>query len=63
MIMLRDATYKDIVTFFEACEKHGKNIPTVITHVTDELNNGLETNTVSHEARKLKSIFLRLRDW
>jgi tetratricopeptide repeat protein 30 len=62
--MLRDATFKEILKFLDACDQHGKGIPTVITHVSlEELGAGQETPTISSEARKLKSMFLKLRDW
>jgi hypothetical protein len=76
MLILRDATYKEILGFLDACDKYGKNISSVISHLPDEItanaaggsgNGGplmmMEPSTVSHEARKLKAVFLKLREW
>jgi len=64
MIIIKDTIYKDILQFLDACDKHGKNIPTVISHLPEEMGGGLmENNTVSYEARRIKAVFLKLRDW
>lgn len=63
MIILRDATYTDILSFFDACDQHGKNIPAYISHLPDETGAGMDNNSVSYEARRLKTVFLRLREY
>jgi tetratricopeptide repeat protein 30 len=62
MTVLRDGTQKEIITFLDQCDKFGKDIPTVIVHFSPE-DVMIEHPTVAHEARQLKSIFLKLRDW
>ncbi|KAH6571606.1 hypothetical protein BASA60_007078 [Batrachochytrium salamandrivorans] len=77
MIILRDTVFQEILEFFDSCETHGKSIPVVIDPLSPEANQsptGHRTqgqdfsvfdtvqNTVSSEARLLKSLFLRLYD-
>eukprot|EP01006_Ploeotia_vitrea_P056421 TRINITY_DN68099_c2_g17_i1.p1 TRINITY_DN68099_c2_g17~~TRINITY_DN68099_c2_g17_i1.p1 ORF type:complete len:679 (-),score=66.10 TRINITY_DN68099_c2_g17_i1:114-2150(-) len=61
MIMLKDITYQEILAFFDAADVHGKNIPAVI-HLDPMKQNTSEVNTVRHEARMLKKVFLKLRE-
>jgi|UniRef100_A0A7S4G7V6 tetratricopeptide repeat protein 30 len=61
MIMLKDITYQEILAFFDAADVHGKTIPAVI-HMDPSKQDHSETNTVRHEARLLKKLFLKLRE-
>merc|ERR1712139_86844 len=64
MLMLKDASIHEIISFLEACDSHGTNITTVITPAVDPDGKRLAvaTHNVSYEARQLKKIFLKLRD-
>ncbi|KAJ3291276.1 Tetratricopeptide repeat protein 30A [Blyttiomyces sp. JEL0837] len=59
MIMLKDAVFIEALAFFDACELHGRNIPIVIDPIGVESNDPAK-NSVSYEARLMKSLFLRL---
>merc|ERR1712166_1655145 len=76
MIVLKDATFHEILAFLNACDQHGKEIPTKFGMGVEEevdlgpegggqagrdIDEGVE-RTVSWEARLLKKMFLRLRD-
>eukprot|EP00997_Jenningsia_sp_PLL12_P009332 NODE_6274_length_520_cov_34.859873_g5506_i0.p3 GENE.NODE_6274_length_520_cov_34.859873_g5506_i0~~NODE_6274_length_520_cov_34.859873_g5506_i0.p3 ORF type:complete len:84 (-),score=37.64 NODE_6274_length_520_cov_34.859873_g5506_i0:74-325(-) len=61
MIMLKDLTYQEILSFFDAADIHGKTIPAVI-QLDPGRQDHSETNTVRHEARLMKKIFLKLRE-
>lgn len=64
MILLKDAIYKDILVFLDSCDKFGKQIPSSISQLPEDLGGGsTEVNTVSYEARRIKAVFLKLRDW
>lgn len=59
MILLKDNVFSEILSFFDNCEMHGREIPVVADPI------GLETvdpakNSVSYEARLLKSLFLQI---
>jgi len=60
MILLKDATFNDILAFLDAVDMHGKSIP---TKVQDHPDKPVDTArcTVSVEARVLKKMFIRLR--
>ena len=61
MIMLKDSTFVEIMTFLDAADAHGKKIPTVIDVAGQ--NTSEDLNTVSAEARLTKELFLQLHDW
>lgn len=68
MIMLKDATFHEILNFFDACDQHGKEITTKLgngSEIQDPLDQdaaqGVE-RTVSWEARILKQMYIKLRD-
>ncbi|GBG33812.1 Tetratricopeptide repeat protein 30A [Hondaea fermentalgiana] len=61
MMMLPDASYREIIDFLDAADKHGKNVPTVIES-GPEANVDPAIHNVSHEARLLKKMFLKLMD-
>ena len=58
MVVLPDASIAEIMLFLDAAELYGKDIPTEIK----PLENANDKKTVSHEARILKRMILRLRD-
>lgn len=60
MIMLRDSVIQDIVQFLEHCEVYGKSVPAVVEQPLEEEKMHPGKNTVTYEARVLKSLFLRL---
>ena len=64
MLMLKDTSVHEIISFLEACDSHGTNITTVITPAVDPDGKrpAVATHNVSYEARQLKKIFLKLRD-
>merc|ERR1712100_632703 len=62
MIMLKDATVHEIITFLEAADHHGSDIPTDVDANPMEDGSEGEKHNVSYEARQLKKIFLQLRD-
>mmetsp|Transcript_13709 Transcript_13709/g.29452 ORF Transcript_13709/g.29452 Transcript_13709/m.29452 type:complete len:648 (+) Transcript_13709:217-2160(+) len=57
MIMLKDSSFTEIMTFLDEAERHGKDIP---TSFGDGKNH--QSRTVASEARMLKKMFLKLRD-
>eukprot|EP00743_Colponemidia_sp_Colp-15_P002645 GILK01002867.1.p1 GENE.GILK01002867.1~~GILK01002867.1.p1 ORF type:complete len:660 (+),score=136.56 GILK01002867.1:205-2184(+) len=60
MIMLKDATFHEILQFLDAADQYGKNILTVLNGGPQDAQP--EKNNVSYEARMLKKMFLKLRD-
>eukprot|EP00741_Cyanophora_paradoxa_P021809 tig00000241_g21052.t1 len=60
MIMLKDATFHEILGFLDAADTHGKNVLTTLNPLEKDIATG--RNNVSYEARLLKKMFLRLRD-
>eukprot|EP00045_Choanoeca_perplexa_P009833 m.96265 g.96265 ORF g.96265 m.96265 type:complete len:647 (+) comp15044_c2_seq1:2053-3993(+) len=61
MIQLQDAISLDVLDFLDACEEHGKSIPTVdqIPMFSNEPFD-LGKHTVAYEARYLKDLFLKV---
>lgn len=63
MINIRDAVFDDILTFLDAADAAGKDIPTVIAGTKEEvLAADAPRHNVSYEARVLKRLYLRLQD-
>jgi tetratricopeptide repeat protein 30 len=60
MIMLKDATFNEILTFLDAVDLHGKGIPTKLQDHPDKPVDTARCN-VSYEARTVKKMFLKLR--
>jgi len=60
MIMLKDATFNEILAFLDAVDLHGKNIPTKVQDHPDKPVDTARCN-VSVESRVLKKMFIRLR--
>ena len=61
MIMLKDSTFQDILTFFDNADLHGKAIPAFISPDPSRQDNS-PRNTVRYEARLMKKLFLKLKD-
>ena len=63
-VVLKDTSIHEILNFLEACDSHGANVTTVITPTVnpDGHHPGEATYNVSHEARQLKRLYLKLRD-
>jgi len=59
MLVLPDSSFNEILNFLDAIELHGKNIKTVI----DPLEEPDDKKTVAYEAKLLKRMFLKLREW
>lgn len=66
MLMLKDASMHEIISFLDAADLHGANIVTVIapsvTIEGAEQKQDQSTNNVSYEARQLKKLYLKLRE-
>jgi len=60
MIMLKDATFNEILAFLDAVDMNGKSIPTKVQDHPDKPVDQARYN-VSAEARTLKKMFIRLR--
>ncbi|KAF6017339.1 TTC30B [Bugula neritina] len=59
MIMIRDQVLLECIAFLDCCEMYGKDVKTVTDQPLDEpLHAG--RNTVTYEARHLKTLFLKL---
>merc|ERR1712046_94158 len=66
MLMLKDSSMHEIISFLDAADLHGANIVTVIapsvTIEGAEQKQDQSTNNVSYEARQLKKLYLKLRE-
>ena len=60
MILLKDATFNEILAFLDAVDLHGKSIPTKVQDHPDKPVDTARCN-VSVESRVLKKMFIRLR--
>jgi tetratricopeptide repeat protein 30 len=60
MITLKDATFDEIISFFDQAALHGAKIPATI-HPDPSKQDHSARNTVKHEARMLKKLYLQLR--
>lgn len=60
MILLKDATFNEIISFLDAVDMHGKNIPTKVQDHPDKPVDTARCN-VSVESRILKKMFIKLR--
>ena len=62
---VKDTTLEDVLTFLSAADRHGKNIPTMIsqanTSAAKPTGDDDEPLTVSQEARILKRFYLRFK--
>ncbi|XP_065899336.1 intraflagellar transport protein 70A-like [Dysidea avara] len=62
MLMLKDTVVQDIIQFLECCEAYGRSVPAMIEQPLEQNQSQLHPgkNTVTYEARLVKSLFLRL---
>lgn len=60
MIMLKDVTFTEIISFLDQAEQHGKGITTIIGLDPQGKRQGLK-NTVAYQARAIKRLILKLR--
>jgi len=60
MIMLKDATFNEIIAFLDAVDLHGKSIPTKVQDHPDKPVDPARHN-VAVESRVLKKMYMRLR--
>eukprot|EP01064_Diplonema_japonicum_P029697 TRINITY_DN4868_c1_g2_i1.p1 TRINITY_DN4868_c1_g2~~TRINITY_DN4868_c1_g2_i1.p1 ORF type:complete len:674 (+),score=152.41 TRINITY_DN4868_c1_g2_i1:54-2075(+) len=61
MIMLKDTTFADVLSFFDNADLHGKSIPAFISPDPSRQDHSPK-NTVRHEARLLKKLYLKLKE-
>ena len=59
MVVLKDSTFRDIITFLNNAEQYGGDILTVIRQTKDE-EVDVSKNNVSFEARQLKCLYLKI---
>jgi len=63
MVVIKDSTVHEILTFLDAADQHGEKILTVINPgVNPDDDDDAHKHNVRYEARQLKRIFLQLRD-
>jgi len=65
MLMLKDASMLEVLTFLDAANKHGAKIPTVIAPsvvIDGAAAEDTSTHNVAFEARQIKKLYLRLRE-
>ncbi|XP_013888312.1 intraflagellar transport protein 70A isoform X2 [Austrofundulus limnaeus] len=63
MIMLQDAVVQECLQFLELCEVYGKEVPAFIEQPLDQVQTHIGKNTVTYEARLLKSLFYEVIGW
>ena len=61
MVILKDSTFEEILTFFDNAASQGEKIPAQISIDPSKQDNSAR-NTVRYEARILKRLYLKLRD-
>lgn len=61
MVTIKDSTFTEMLAFFDQADLHGGKIPALI-HPDPSMQDGSANNTVRHEARILKKLYLQLRD-
>ncbi|XP_072336854.1 intraflagellar transport protein 70A isoform X4 [Scyliorhinus torazame] len=63
MIMLRDTVIQECIQFLEHCEIYGKNVLAVIEQPLEEQKLHTGKNTVTYQARLLKSLIYEIIGW
>uniref|UniRef100_A0A667X134 Tetratricopeptide repeat protein 30 n=1 Tax=Myripristis murdjan TaxID=586833 RepID=A0A667X134_9TELE len=63
MIMLRDAVVLECIQFLEHCEMYGRDEPAIIEQPLEEDRIHIGKNTVTYEARLLKTLFYEVIGW
>ncbi len=61
MIVVKDNVMTECLQFLSHCEMYGKNVKTVIEAPLDADVANEGTNSVTYEARKLKSLLINLQ--
>lgn len=61
MVLLKDTTFDETLTFFDQADSFGENIPAFI-HPDPSKQDTSARNSVRWEARQLKNLYLKLRD-
>lgn len=56
MVVIKDASFTEIMHFLDEADKHGRDIPTSFG------GNAKDTHTIASEARLLKKMIIKLRD-
>ncbi|CAE7530322.1 ttc30a [Symbiodinium sp. KB8] len=59
MLTLQDSIFADIMSFLEAADEYGRDIPTAIGQTEGDVD--VETSNVSREARALRRLLLRIQ--
>ena len=65
MLMLKDSSMHEILSFLDAADQHGAKIPTVIAPsvvIEGQQYEDQSTHNVSFEARQIKKLYLKLRE-
>ena len=65
MLMLKDSSMHEIISFLDAAHQHGASIPTVIAPsvvIDGQAQEDQSTNNVAFEARQIKKIYIKLRE-
>eukprot|EP00727_Mastigamoeba_balamuthi_P001461 m51a1_g11311 putative tetratricopeptide repeat protein 30a-like (630) ;mRNA; f:91431-94054 len=62
MIILKDTTYQEILSFLNSCDVYGRTIPAAAAVPSVDGTHAIEPNTISLEARLLYKMFLLLKD-
>jgi tetratricopeptide repeat protein 30 len=61
MILLKDDVFRDLMSFLDSCEIHGREVMAFVDPM-GMANIDPSQNSVSYEARFLKSLYLQLYD-
>ncbi|CCW59539.1 unnamed protein product [Phytomonas sp. EM1] len=61
MVVLKDSTFEEILSFFGQADNYGENVP-AFTHPDPSKQDMSSRNSVRWEARQLKNLYLILRD-
>jgi len=68
MLVIKDDSMYEILSFLDAADQHGAKIPTVIAPsvvIEGQAGSGAEdrsTHNVAFEARQIKQLYLKLRE-
>ena len=65
MLLIKDASMHEILSFLDHADLHGAKIPTVIAPsvvIEGQPAEDTSTHNVAFEARQLKQLFLQLRE-
>lgn len=65
MLMIKDASMHEVITFLDAANEHGEKIATFIAPSVTIEGAAVEdtsTHNVAFEARQIKKLYLKLRE-